>query len=531
MNSKSSSVRIPVLALALIAAILLRFIILANKAVPFNSDEAVVALMARHTLEGTWPIFFYGQSYMGSLDATLIAGAFAVLGESVLVIRLVQTALYLGIVATTYLLGLRFFDCRWRAGASAFLIALPTVLVSTYTTATLGGYGEIVLLGNLIFLLGHAVISERPEDWRLWVLLGVAAGLGFWTLALIVVYLLPWAAAVLWMAIHERRKTLIWKGILVATVAFFLSSSPWWYHNLTHNWSALRFLITGVGSSGIGIKVLPFSMRLIGMISLGMPALLGIRFPWSASFFSLPLSVPVLMIYLAAVSYALVQAFRRRNLGRDMLLGIAVTFCLLFLYSSFGTDATGRYFLPLAPVLALLTADMLGRVHQESRLLALLAVFFLLAFNILSNGLAVHQNPPGLTTQSHPITRFDNSYDEELIQFLHKINVSYGYSSYWAVFRIAFLSNEEIILSSQLPYKADLSYNPADDRYPRYTEQVDLANKVVYITASHPTLDALLAERLEANRVGYSEKQIGPYHLFYELTSAVRPSELGFGHP
>ena len=530
MKSKLSPVRLPLIALALIIALLLRSLILATQAVPFNSDEAVVALMARHTLQGEWPIFFYGQSYMGSLDATLIAVVFAILGESVLAIRLVQTALYLGIAATTYVLGLRLFGCQWRAGASISLIAMPTVLMSTYTTATLGGYGEVLLLGNLVLLLGHAVATDRPDDWRAWAGLGVAAGLGFWTSALIAVYLLPAAALFLWRTWTRPSNEKNWQGILVAAGAFLLSSGPWWWHNLTHNWSALRFMLTGIESRGIGVSTVTFPMRLTGMVVLGIPALLGMRFPWSGGYFSLPLSVPALAIYLAAFVYALVQACRRPGVGRGLLLGMAAAFAALFLLSSFGTDATGRYFLPLAIPLALWTADLLARVRDESNRLALLGLFLLLSFNLLGTGLAIYQNPPGLTTQFHPITRFDNRYDDELVAFLGEIDVSRGYSNYWVAFRIAFLSREDIILSSQLPYKPDLSYNPADDRYPPYTAQVDRADKVVYITSILPALDAVLAERLSAAGLGFSEKQIGPYHLFYNLTRKITPQELGFGH-
>ena len=50
-----------------------KLILLSMNAFPFNADEAVVALMARHALQGNIPIFFYGQAYMGSLDALLVA--------------------------------------------------------------------------------------------------------------------------------------------------------------------------------------------------------------------------------------------------------------------------------------------------------------------------------------------------------------------------------------------------------------------------------------------------------------------------
>src|SRR6266851_2035799 len=66
---------------------------LAAGVVPFNADEAIVGLMARHILQGERPVFFYGQAYLGSLDAWLVAGAFAIFGESVWPIRLVQIVL------------------------------------------------------------------------------------------------------------------------------------------------------------------------------------------------------------------------------------------------------------------------------------------------------------------------------------------------------------------------------------------------------------------------------------------------------
>lgn len=527
MNDKQHpATRYPLL-IILALALTLRIIILACNAVPFNSDEAVVALMARHTLQGEWPIFFYGQSYMGSLDASLIAAGFALLGQSVLVIRLVQTALYLGIIASTYLLGLRFYASRWTAGAAALLLALPTVLVSTYTTATLGGYGEILLLGNLVLLWGHRAATERPDDWRLWARLGAAAGLGFWTSALIVTYLLPVGVLVLVKGFKGRP----WRGWLVATGAFLLFSSPWWWHNLTHDWSAMRFVLTGEEQTGIGIGTVSFGTRLAGMALLGLPALLGMRFPWSADYLILPLAVGALLVYGVAFLTALRSLRRAAHSGQMLLVGVAGTFAILFLFSGFGTDATGRYFLPLVVPLALWTGNLLGHIRLSNRRLALVTGALLLGFNLLGNGMALAQNPPGLTTQFDASNRFDNAHDQELITFLRQIGVTHGYSNYFVVFRIAFISQQEIILSSQLPYKPDLSYNPADDRYPSYTAEVEGASQIVYITSIHPTLDTVLAERFAQAGISFEEKQIGPYHVFFKLSRHVRPQEIGFGHP
>jgi hypothetical protein len=61
-----------------------KILLLAMDVLPFNSDEAVVALMARHIMSGARPVFFYGQAYMGSLDAYLVSFGFAIFGQKVL---------------------------------------------------------------------------------------------------------------------------------------------------------------------------------------------------------------------------------------------------------------------------------------------------------------------------------------------------------------------------------------------------------------------------------------------------------------
>jgi len=144
--------------LVLVAVLLfasgLKFVLVYAGSVPFNSDEAVVALMARHILRGARPVFYYGQAYMGSLDAWLVAGGYRLLGEGILAVRAVQTILYLAYIFSIWMLARLLFTNRSVAVWAVICAAVPTVLVTTYTTASLGGYGEILVMGNLILLLG-----------------------------------------------------------------------------------------------------------------------------------------------------------------------------------------------------------------------------------------------------------------------------------------------------------------------------------------------------------------------------------------
>jgi len=136
-----------------------------------------------------------------------------------------------------------------------------------------------------------------------------------------------------------------------------------------------------------------------------------------------------------------------------------------------------------------------------------------------------------ITTQFDPITRFDNRYDSALMDFLRQNDEMRGYSNYWVSYRLAFLSNEELIFVPLLPYKTDLSYAPGDDRYPPYSDAVSASPKAALITTLHPRLDEELRNRLGTGQVDYDEHWIGPYHVFYNLSRKVLPAELDLGIP
>src|SRR3954470_775191 len=76
--------------LAVIVALVLPRIVLLVRArlALIDSDEAITGLMARHILGGEFPIWLYGITYQGSLEAYLAAALFAVLGSSALVLKL-----------------------------------------------------------------------------------------------------------------------------------------------------------------------------------------------------------------------------------------------------------------------------------------------------------------------------------------------------------------------------------------------------------------------------------------------------------
>ena len=183
----------PGLWLALAAALALKLVVLLTGHVTFNSDEAIMSLMARHILRGEHAVFYWGQAYMGTLHSYLMAPVFVLLGETVVTSRLVPLAVHLAVVATTYALAWRVGQDRFGATAAALLVALPPVMVTLYTTVSIGAWVEILLLNNLIWLIGWSILSGRRQATGWWALTGFLAGVGWWELPIIVTSAAPLA--------------------------------------------------------------------------------------------------------------------------------------------------------------------------------------------------------------------------------------------------------------------------------------------------------------------------------------------------
>jgi len=525
----------------LIGAIALKAILLALGAVPFNADEAVVALMARHILQGERPWFFYGQAYMGSLDAYLVAAAFRVFGERVLAVRFVQIALFAAVLVTGYRVALRFTGSRRTALVVVLLLAFPPLLLTLYTTVTLGGYGEALLAGNLLLWWGHQLSCEDVQRRGLWLAWGLVAGLGFWAFGLVLVYLAPVALWLLW-----RLRARAWRGYLLAVLGFVVGSLPWWLGNLGRVGIGVAEL-TGAAiqsTATAGSFLGNVGARIFNFFVLGLPVLFGLRFPWSVQGPSLWLAVPTLALYLGALAYSMRRSQIRKSANQQIahsppplpslpslpshliLWGVCATLFLGFVLTPFGGDPSGRYFLPLYLPLFVFTAEVLAALRKRVGRWAWVLLGLVLAFNLAGTARAALTNPPGITTQFEAITQVDHRYDAALIDFLRAHGGTRGYANYWVTYPVAFLSGEEIVLVPRLPYKADLRYTSRDDRYAPYGEWVEISPVVVYVTTNHPLLDGLLRERFAALGVDFHEAQIGDYHVFYDLSRKVTPGEL-----
>ena len=536
----------------LLVAAAVRVGLLVAGVVPFNADEAVIGLMARHILQGERPIFFYGQSYLGSLDAWLVAGAFAALGPTVPAIRLVQIVLFLCTIATTYWLGLRIYGSHWIAGAAATLLAIPPVLFTLYGTVSLGGYGEALLIGNLLLLLALHLLDPRPVDGKAassrparpvlgfagWLLTGLLAGLGFWSFPLVVVYLIPMLVCAV-VVLRRKVLALALDGFLFAA-GFAIGAAPWLWYTATHGLSTV-FETGGQAIAGASSPILVLAAfdHLYNFLLFGLSVIWGIRPPWSAQFLALALIPYALALHSAVLLFAIRrtgQQHDRATLGRWLLAGTSFCVVVGFIITPFGADPSGRYFMPLAVPMALFTAEMLNWFRLRRRRRSPWRKWFgqaltlaVIAFNWWGNVQSAASFPPGLTTQFDAATQVDQRALPAVIDFLRAHGETRGYTNYWVEYPLAFLSQEQLIFVAQLPYHPDFRYTPRDDRYLPYVDLVAAGPRAAYITTQFPVLDQQLRQGLTALDVAYQETTIGSYHIFYGLSRKVTPNELGFG--
>ena len=522
------------LALILLIAALFRVWLIETDAVSFDSDEAIVGLMARHVNQGQpVPTFYYGQDYMGSLDALLVAGGFQLMGASVHSIRYTQLALYLLALVTAYALAWELTRSRHIALLTVLLLAIPTSLGVLYTTLTLGGYNEIVILGNLILLLGWQVtLGQRDGDlWR-WAALGLVMGVGWWVNGAIVTVCLAVGVSGL-----RRASIKHWRAYALAGLAFLLGSSPWWLHNFQHDWQALKFLTGGFGSVPGQEPVSPLEGA-AGLLILGFPAIYGLRHPWAGGYtLTLGLALAGLVYLLLATEmftdlYARAR-YRRRDRQaatptpqehtRRWLWSVFGAFTLIFVFSSF-SDSTGRYLMPVWVPAALGVALGLERLRRAGWMLAAVALGVLLTFQAAFVIVAA-QTEKGLQPQLVGRLQTPAQYDAPLLDFLATEGYTHGYASYWSTYRLVFRSGETLILDTALPHD-ESGFKPGGNRYPPYREQVEAAEQVVWITQAFPELDAQIENRLAHAEITYRTHDFGPYRIYYAFSEQVAPADL-----
>jgi len=539
MNTKSKTSAITIYLIPILIAAAIKIIISPVEVTPFNSDEAIVALMARHINQGKIPTFFYGQAYMGSLDAMLIAIGFRVFGENVWVIRFVQGLLYAGTILTTIVLANRLLKSKRASLYAGLIMAIPPINVSLYSTVSLGGYGEMLLIGNLLLLGGLSIIEQvrnskaglNKEIYLGLFLWGIGAGFAFWIIGLTLVYTLPVILILFWYLIKKNS----WKTFLPAMALLFggmIGSSPWWLSAIQADGLLFFTELAGgaIKGSGTGSWMLNPLKRALNLFIFGGTVLIGLRPPWDIRWLMLPLLPLVLIFWLSVFIFSIKRVIsNQEDIGIRILAIMGLVLTAGFLFTPYGDDPSGRYFLPLIVPMALFCASFLSTQFPERRFLEYGILSVVLIFNLGGTVQSVSRIPPGITTQFDKVAQIDQRDMTELITFLEDNDIHTGYSNYWVSYPLAFLSKEEMIFLPRLPYHEDFRYTARDDRYSPYREIVKDADQLAYITTNHPDLNEYLREQFLIKEISWEENTVGDFNIFFNLSQSIHVTELGLG--
>jgi len=156
----------------IVVATLLRLLIIGHNWPVTDSDESTMGLMALHILHrGEHPTFFYGQNYMGSLEAFLGAGLFHLFGPSLFTLRLGLVILFALFLISIYLLASLLYSKK-LALAVLILLSLGSEGMLRQELLAIGGYPDTLLFGTLVLLIASwlALSSNRDisQHYRRW---------------------------------------------------------------------------------------------------------------------------------------------------------------------------------------------------------------------------------------------------------------------------------------------------------------------------------------------------------------------------
>ena len=127
----------------------------------------------------------------------------------------------------------------------------------------------------------------------------------------------------------------------------------------------------------------------------------------------------------------------------------------------------------------------------------------------------------------NPALWFGNQHDQELIDFV-AAQGGRGYSHHWISYKIAYLSDEQVILAGFLPYRAEKGWEIDNNRYEPYARAVAESDNRVFVTHRNPTLTGYLEQAFATANLTYQTKDIGPYRVYYNLSRIFTPQEMRF---
>jgi len=497
--------------LTVLAALALRLDFLFASNFVLDGDEAIVGLMAKHILDGQpVPIFYYGQHYMGSLEAILVSGLFKLFGVSSVAVKVVPLLFSLILIPLVYRLG-REVTGEFGARVAALLVAIPPSPLVIWSAMARGGFIELVVIGSAALLLVCRWLKEREPALTGTVLIGALLGLGWWVNFQVIYFIGPIGLFMLFHLLRGRRGGIsrVVQHLGVGGCAFILGSLPFWLYNFEHDF--VSFEMFEAAKEG------RFGKHLSGLFSLALPSILGAKRFWQTADVFGGSSLIVWIVYGGALLALLVA--RRRELAKlltcsidaerpvELFLLFIVTVGVVFCASSFGFLVQApRYLLPIYVGLFILVGVVLDSLARGARGVAVSIVGVIVALNLASSyvgGRAVPGEP--FVFNGERVSR-DHA---ALIDWLRRNNIAWVRTNYWIGYRLALETEERV--------RFRVFQEPEQERIAGYVAASKVLDGETLPLVLVPSQARLVERALEFQGITHDTIELSGYTVFYNL--------------
>lgn len=435
--------------LAVLLVLIRAAVFLFHGYIDFDSDQAIMGLMAKHLSEfRTFPLFYYGQNYMLGAQSWVIAPLFWIARPSIALQKTPMTII--NVVAAVLIVRLIISHLHLRP-AVAFLAALPFIVPTPIVAGTL-----LQGVEPLFYILILWVLRDRPFAF------GALLAFGFLHREF-TIYALPalalaeiadgtfWAAntikrtalgaagfALVWLVIDDAKMHM--NGASLSLEAqqlgkFLCLEGPSFFFRARYIFTEIWPVLVG----GDHIALDHYAMRSSTVVGLTVVA-------WAAGG----------ALLLMVVRLAWLWRLRRRegSIGLAIYLAVAGG-CALAAYALTCAYAAPvvRYFtlgllLPIGCFAAFMAWEPSAWLRR-----AVVAVFVLWGTaNLVDNVRVLHD--AHVNPQANP--------HGELTEFLLSHQIRYARANYWDSYIVDFLSRERVIVASTGPV-----------RIPEYQRRVD----------------------------------------------------------
>lgn len=406
-----------------------------------DGDESVVALMAKHALQGKeLPIFFWGQDYGFSLvEVLFILPFYAVLGVSTIAVKLGMLSLWT--------IGVVFLYKTMTAidkGLRPFALILTLVLIFSpawyiWSMKARGGYLTAFTLTSIVLYLVYTPININK--YLRYILVGALTYLIYESQLFWLVGLLP---LLLYQLLKEKQ--------LLPTLSAILS--------MAGMFGLFLWIKSSIGSVYTPPRA-TLTLQMIWDKTIAFPEYVYKTIQGNYYFsyyqptnglhtaFAKVFTVVILLLFLLAILHLII---RRKGFGLFIASTVFIPLTLAYTYPSYFQD--GRYLLPI-------TGFALLSVYIYTSQLRPVILLYVGGICLTIIGL--------LAVMVYPV-RFQHRSDrkdmEGLISRLQKENIHHVYSTETMLaWEIMFYSNEDILSRT--------FYFPG--RYPKYDTAVDKA--------------------------------------------------------